>query len=118
MLKVAVTDWFAFMVRVQVPVPLQAPDQPAKNAPLAGVAVSLTLVPELNDALHVGAQLIPVGLLVTVPVEVPASCTESWKVVDGAEATPAWPDCDGSADPLPGSATARVVVKTAVTKTR
>src|SRR5439155_4094658 len=112
MLKVAVTDWFAFIVTVQVPVPLQAPDQPAKKVPLPGVAVSLTLVPELNDALHVGAQLIPAGLLVTVPVEVPANWTESWKVVAGAEETPARPDCDAAADPVAGSATAKVVVKT------
>src|SRR6267142_1726034 len=107
MLKVAVADWFAFIVRVQVPVPLHAPDQPAKKAPLPAVAVSFTLVPELNDALHVGAQLIPAGLLVTVPVEVPASCTESWKVAGGAEA----------ADPLPGSAPEKVVVKTAARRT-
>ena len=118
MLKVAVTDWFAFIVTVHVPVPLQAPDHPAKKAPLAGVAVSLTLVPELNDAVHVGEQLIPAGLLVTVPVEVPANCTESWNVVGGAEATPAWPDGDGCANPLRGSAAARVVVKIAVTRTR
>jgi hypothetical protein len=116
MLKVAVTDWFAFIVTVQLPVPLQAPDHPAKKAALAGVAVSLTLVPELNDALHVGAQLMPAGLLVTVPVEVPANCTESWKVVAGA--TPAGPDGDGFANPLPGSATARVVVKKAVATIR
>lgn len=118
MLKVAVTDWFAFMVTLQAPVPLHAPDHPAKKAPLAGVAVSLTLVPELNDALQVGAQVMPAGLLVTVPVEVPASCTESWKVVDGArdEAAPAWPAC--VANPLPVPAPAKDVVKTAVIRTR
>jgi len=67
----------AFIVRVQLPVPVQAPDHPAKKAPAAGVAVSLTLVPELKDALHVGAQLIPAGLLTTVPWAVPANCTVS-----------------------------------------
>lgn len=40
----------AFMVRMQLPVPLQVPDQPAKKALVAGVAVSLTLIPELNNA--------------------------------------------------------------------
>jgi hypothetical protein len=63
------------MVSVQVLVPLQAPDQPAKKAPLAGAAVSFTLVPELKDAEQVDGQLMPAGLLVTVPVEVPANCT-------------------------------------------
>jgi hypothetical protein len=77
MLKVAVAVSAALMVSLQVPVPLQAPDQPAKNAPLPGVGVSVTTVPELNDAEQVGAQEIPAGLLVTVPVEVPAKVTVS-----------------------------------------
>jgi hypothetical protein len=77
-LKVAVTDLFAFTVSVQAAVPLQAPDHPAKKAPLAGTAVSLTLVLELKEVLHVGWQLIPAGALVTVPVAVPANCTVSW----------------------------------------
>jgi hypothetical protein len=58
--------------------PLQAPDQPAKYAPLLAVAVSLTTVPAANDALHVGEQVIPAGVLVTVPVEVPARLTVNW----------------------------------------
>jgi len=33
------------MVSVHVPVPVQAPPQPAKVLPLAGVALSVTLVP-------------------------------------------------------------------------
>ena len=77
-LKVAVTELFAFNITVQVTlVLLQAPVQPAKNAPLPGAAVSFTFVPALNDAPHVGAQLIPAGVLVTVPVELPASVTDS-----------------------------------------
>src|SRR5579864_2424492 len=73
------------MVSVQLPVPVQAPDQPAKKAPEAGMAVSLTLVPELNDPVHVDGQLMPVGVLVTVPRAVPASWTLSWyAVVSGA----------------------------------
>lgn len=76
MLKVAVTAWLAFIVSVQlVLVPLQAPDQPTKYAPLPGAAVSFTTVPAANDALQVGEQLIPAGLLVTVPVEVPKRLT-------------------------------------------
>jgi hypothetical protein len=61
------------MVRVQVPIPVQAPDHPAKKAPLAGAAVRLMLVPELKGALHVGAQLMPAGLLATVPLAAPAN---------------------------------------------
>jgi hypothetical protein len=66
------------MVSVHVVVPLQAPDHPAKKAPLAGTGVSFTLAPELNEALQVGGQLMPAGLLVTVPVAVPANDTVSW----------------------------------------
>jgi len=63
---------------VQAAVPLQAPDHPAKKAPVAGTAVSFTLVPEVKDALQVDGQVMPAGLLVTVPVEVPASDTVNW----------------------------------------
>ena len=75
MLKVAVADRLAFMVSVQTLVPLQAPDQPTKYAPFPGVAVSFTTVPAANDAVQVGEQVMPAGLLVTVPVEVPAKVT-------------------------------------------
>jgi hypothetical protein len=44
-LKVAVTAVAAFMVTVHVPVPAQAPDQPAKVEPAAGEAVRVTVVP-------------------------------------------------------------------------
>jgi len=74
-LYVAVTVLAAFIVTVQLPVPLQAPDQPAKKAPLVGVATSFTLVPELNDALHVPGQLMPAGVLITMPLELPARVT-------------------------------------------
>jgi hypothetical protein len=39
---------------------------------VAGAVVSLTLVPAANEALQVGLQLMPAGVLVTVPVPVPA----------------------------------------------
>jgi hypothetical protein len=81
------------MSKVQVAAPLQAPDHPAKKAPLAGTAVSFTLVPELKEALQVGEQLMPAGELVTVPVAVPASRTVSLNVMAGAEAEV---DCRGS----------------------
>ena len=74
--KVAVTDCAAFMVTVQVPVPLQPPPlQPVKVEPPEGVAVSVTLVPLVKLALQVLPQLIPAGLEVTVPVPVPLLVT-------------------------------------------
>ena len=69
--NVAVTDRVAAIETVHVPVPLQAPDQPAKREPELGVAVSVTDVPELKLTLHVLPQLMPLGLLVTVPLPVP-----------------------------------------------
>jgi hypothetical protein len=46
-LKVAVTDWSAFMVTEQAAVPVQAPLQPVNVEPEAGVAVRSTTVPLL-----------------------------------------------------------------------
>ena len=40
----AVTDFAAVMVTVQVPVPVQAPLQPAKVEPVAAAAVKVTAV--------------------------------------------------------------------------
>jgi hypothetical protein len=78
MLKVAVTCWLALSVTVQVElVPLQAPDQPANDEFVTGVSVSVTWVPTLKAALHVVGQLIPAGLLDTVPAPVPARVTVS-----------------------------------------
>ena len=55
-------------VRLHVPVPVQAPVQPAKTNPAAGEAVRLTAVPVAREALQdVLGQLIPPTSLVTVP---------------------------------------------------
>jgi hypothetical protein len=74
-LKVAVAVKLAFIVTVHADVPLHAPLQPAKKAPLSGAAVNFTTVPDVKEAVQVPGQLIPDGLLVTVPVLVPARLT-------------------------------------------
>lgn len=77
-MNVAVTDFAALSEIVQVEaVPLQAPDHPANLEPDLGASVSLTDVPEVNFALQVVPQLMPEGLLVTVPVPAPALSTVS-----------------------------------------
>lgn len=53
------------------PLPHPVPLQPPNVEPTAGVAVKVTRVPLLNDAAHVPPQLMPAGLLVTVPFPVP-----------------------------------------------
>jgi len=62
---------------VHVPVPVHAPVHPAKIELVPGLAVSVTDVPLANVALHVEPQLIPEGVLVTVPVPLPESVTVS-----------------------------------------
>lgn len=75
-LNVAVTVSAAFIVTEHVPVPEHpAPLQPAKTDPDAGAAVSVTLVPPVKLAEHPLPQVIPAGLLVTVPAPVPANVT-------------------------------------------
>lgn len=74
-LNVAVTLAAVVIAMVQVVAPVHAPDHPANTAPLPGVAVSVTEVPVLNCVEQVGPQLMPAGLLVTVPVPEPALAT-------------------------------------------
>ncbi len=69
--KVAVTLVAEFTVTLHVPVPVQAPPQPVNAIPASGAAVRITGVPAVNENEHVAPQLIPAGLLVTVPVPVP-----------------------------------------------
>jgi hypothetical protein len=83
-LNVAVTVVSAESVTTQAAVPVQPPDQPVKADPPLGVAVKVTAVPLLNLALHVCPQLMPEGLLLTVPVPVPEGVTVSCTVVGPA----------------------------------
>jgi len=76
--KFAVTDVLAFITTVHVPVPVHAPPlHPVKTLPELAAAVNVTLVPELKFTEHFGPQLIPVGVLVTVPLPVPALVTDN-----------------------------------------
>jgi len=63
---------------VQAPVPEQPPPlQPVKLEPAAGAAVSVTAVPLVKLAAQVAPQVMPAGLLVTVPAPAPALETVS-----------------------------------------
>ena len=54
--------------------------QPLKPEPPPGVAVNTTLVPDGYEAVHVGPQFMPAGVLVTVPVPAPDFVTLSGQV--------------------------------------
>jgi hypothetical protein len=71
MLKVAVHLRFVDMVTT--PATLQSPPQPPNAEPAAGVAVSVTTVFNAYLALQATLQLIPLGVLVTVPRPLPAN---------------------------------------------
>jgi hypothetical protein len=76
--KVAVTCLLALSVTVQAAsVPLHPPAHPTNDEPAAAVAVRVTTVPGSKLALHVCPQLIPDGLLLTLPVPVPVRVTAS-----------------------------------------
>jgi hypothetical protein len=80
-LKVAVTLVPVVTVTLQAAAPVHEPDQLAKVSPVAGVSLSVTCVLGAKLAVHVegvaAEQLIPAGVLVTVPAPVPAKATVS-----------------------------------------
>ena len=83
-MNVAVTVVAAAKDTVHVAaVPEHAPDHCPNAKPVLGVAVSVTLVPLLKVAAQVGPQLIPAGVLVTVPVPEPFSATVNCAEVGG-----------------------------------
>jgi hypothetical protein len=89
-LNVAVTACAAVSVTPHTPVPVHAPLQPPKLAPLAGVAVNVTTVPLTYAVEQVAPQKIPAGLETTVPCPDPAVVTDrvwvgrGWKVAKTA----------------------------------
>ena len=80
-LKLAATLSVPLIVRLHVFVlPVQPPDHPPKimkGLLVFGVSVNATCVPKAKFAVHVPGQLIPAGLLVTVPVLCPPTVTVS-----------------------------------------
>jgi hypothetical protein len=83
--KFAVTETSAFMVTMHVPVPEQAPPQPVKFEVDIGATISVTEVPGAKLAEQEPPHSIPGGLLVTVPLPLPARFTESVKFEVPAE---------------------------------
>ena len=77
LVKFAVTLVATVMSNIHTSVPSHgpAPVQPANVEPAAAVAVSATTCPLAKFATQVGWQAIPAGVLITVPVPVPASVT-------------------------------------------
>jgi len=74
--KVATTFWSLVAVKEHEPVPEHGPLQPSKPEPGAADAVRLTVVPGGKTEEHCeDGQLIPGGVLVTVPVPLPKGDT-------------------------------------------
>ena len=68
--KLAETVCAAFMTMTQEPVPVQPPDQPENVEPPVALAVRVTELPVANSAAHALPQLMPAGVLVTMPLPV------------------------------------------------
>jgi hypothetical protein len=85
--NVAVTDLAVVTlpsVHVEaVPSTAQSPPHPPKAEPLVALAVRATVVPLVKFALQVAGQVIPGGLLVTVPIPLPRTETVTETVPGG-----------------------------------
>src|SRR5690242_4603598 len=69
-------------------IPVHAPPNPENENPEAAVAESVTVVPGLNAALQEVGQLIPAGLLVTVPLPATVTVNWAWEGGGGGELVP------------------------------
>lgn len=65
--KLATTLWSELRETLHPPEPAHAPPQPVKMNPCAGATVTATLVPETKLVVQLLPQLMPAGLLMTVP---------------------------------------------------
>src|SRR3954452_4813259 len=74
-LKFAVSERSSVMVTVHPPEPLQAPPQDPNVDPASAVGVRVTIVPSAKSAAQVAPQLMPAGVLVTVPLPPPVLLT-------------------------------------------
>ena len=74
--KVAVTNSSEVIMTWQGLVPVQAVLQPENADPEAGEAVRMTTIPVAKLAEHDVPHSMPVGLLITVPLPLPASRTD------------------------------------------
>src|SRR5687767_14023077 len=77
--KFAVTLVLDERAKLQAAVPLQPPVQPLNVNPASGVAFKLTVVPAIKLKIQLVPQLMPEGVLVTVPL--PAFETEMLTVL-------------------------------------
>ena len=82
--NVAIRKSSEVIVRLQVPVPVQFVLQPENADPGAGESVRLTVVAAAKLAVQDVVQSIPAGLLVTVPLPLPASLANRIWDVGGA----------------------------------
>jgi hypothetical protein len=73
--KLATTFWFALKERLHAPVPEQAPLQPVKALPRAGTTVRAMVLPVTKSLVQVSPQLMPAGLLTTMPPVAGTACT-------------------------------------------
>jgi len=69
----------AVIVTLQAAVPVQLPPQPANVEPVDADAVRVTTVPVVKEVVQAVPQLMPTGVLVTVPLPVPDLVTVSAK---------------------------------------
>ena len=82
--NVAPTRVASLIETLHVPVPLHAPSQPVKFDPVLAAAVSVTALPDACVITRSQAQVIPVGVLVTVPARGPLVVTISAGSAAGA----------------------------------